>query len=390
MTSNLDKEKNSLPVLRYLILGLFLWNLPAFLLTYMNGSISSLISYISYALLVLYVVINGKSGNSKGMLLLGLSYFLISGLVDQQYMPDFRFFLVIAIKYFIVIWGGYEVLKKTSKIEMWWFLMIGALSILGNMFLFNDPKADYGRYSGFYLDPNNGGLICLMGFSASFLLPKVYKIVGKAAFTLLGLFTLSRTFVITWILINILSIKLSIKNIKMLAIGFGILSSLLIYNEFLPVKNPRLEQISASLTGNESKSKGIDKDSRWHTWSRYYDALQNKPILGNGYQSFLGSGIAPPVGVHNTYLLIWGEGGIIPITIFLVYMIWLFFESYKVFNDKPHLLMMMLGLSLFLMTNHNFLTSNYSLFILLWIHIQVKETSKQEDLINLKVNTIEA
>ena len=51
--------------------------------------------------------------------------------------------------------------------------------------------------------------------------------------------------------------------------------------------------------------------------------------------------------------------------------------------------MMMLGLSLFLMTNHNFLTSNYSLFILLWIHIQVKETSKQEDLINLKVNTIE-
>lgn len=373
MTINLDKKHSRFPILRYLILALFLWNLPAFLLTYTNSSISSLISYLSYVLLIVFVIVNGKSGNNKGMLLLGLSYFLISGLINQQYMPDFRFFLVIVIKYFIVIWGGYEVLKRTNKVEMWWFLIIGALSILGNMFLFNDPKADYGRYSGFYLDPNNGGLICLMGFSTSFFLPKAYKIIGKIAFTLLGIFTLSRTFVITWILINILSIKLSVKNIKMLAIGFGILTSLLIYNEFLPVKNPRLEQISASLTGNESKAKGIDKDSRWHTWSRYYDALQSKPILGNGYQSFLGSGIAPPVGVHNTYLLIWGEGGIIPILIFLIYLIWLFSKSYIIFKSKPHLLMMLLGLSLFLMTNHNFLTSNYSLFILMWIHVEIKK-----------------
>ncbi|WP_419211085.1 O-antigen ligase family protein [Maribacter sp. X9] len=366
-------------LLKYAILALILWNLPGFALVYINSTFSSLISYSTFGLILLFVLINGKSGNDNFMLIFGILFFTLSSILDQTYMPPiFIQFVIVIIKYLIIIWGGYEVMKYTNSKEIWVFMFIGALSILGNMFLFNDPKADYGRYSGFYLDPNNGGLICLIGFSLTYVMPNKMKLIGKTVFTILGLLTFSRTFILSWLLLNILSIKLSIKNARMLVIGFGVLSMLLVFNEFLPVKNQRLEQIGAMASGDTQNAKGIDKDSRWETWSRYYDPLLDKPILGNGYGSFGTTGIKAPVGVHNTYLLIWGEGGIIPLIIFLIYLGHLFVGSARNFKNAPHLLMILIALSLFLLTNHNFLTTFYSLLLYVWVHIRLKEYTEPQ------------
>jgi len=375
MEQSKEQPKENFKVLRYILLALILWNIPAFCLIYVGSTVASILSYLSFGLIVLYVILNGKSGNNTVMLILGMTYFLIGALSNQAYMPDFVTFFIIVIKYFILIWGGYELIKKSTNKEISFYLLVGALSILGNMFLFNNPKADYGRYSGFYLDPNNAGLICSIGFAMTFTLNKKFRLLAKTFFTLLGLFTLSRTFILVWVVLNILSIRHSLKNIKMVAMGFAILSTLLIYNEFLPVKNPRLERIGAFITGNAQKSKGIDKDSRWDTWSRYYDALQDKPIFGNGYQAFSGNGVAPPVGVHNTYLLLWGDAGFIPALLFIFYVIWLIIESNKKFNSHPQLLMIITAISLFLLTNHNFMTMGYSLALFMMVHIKLKETN---------------
>jgi O-antigen ligase len=386
----MDIKKVFLSILRYSILVLVILHLPDFALVYLNDSISSLLSYLSYGLIILYVVLNGKSGNNYPMLILGALYFILSSLTNQTYIPDLKHFTITVVKYFIVIWGGYEVMKNTSHKELWFFMFIGALSILGNMFLFNNPLADNGRYSGFYLDPNNAGLICLMGFALSYVMPKKLQFIGKIIFTALGLFTFSRTFIVTWLFINILSIKLSIKNAKMLVFGFALLSGLLVYNEFLPNKNRRLEELGAMISGNERKANNLNKDSRWETWARYYDFLLDKPVFGNGYSSFGTSGLAAPVGVHNTYLLIWGEAGILPLIIFLMYLASLIKRSYNNFRQKPQALMMLLALVLFLMTNHNFLTTGYSLMILLWIHIRLYQKAETEIIssTNLKENIV--
>jgi len=171
--------------------------------------------------------------------------------------------------------------------------------------------------------------------------------------------------------------RLSIKNARMLVLGFGILSMLLVFNEFLPVKNQRLEQIGAMASGDAKKAKGINEDSRWETWSRYFDPLLDKPLFGNGYGGFGSNGVKSPVGVHNTYLLIWGEGGIIPIILFLSYIGYLFVKTNKEFSTAPHLLMMTIALSIFLLTNHNFLTTNYSILLYVWIHIKLKEKEQK-------------
>jgi len=361
------------PFLRYAILALILWHIPGFTLIYINGTLSSILSYLSYGLILLYIVFNGKSGNCYEMLLLGLSYFCIGILVSQDFIVDTYSFYVEAIKYFIIIWGGYEVMRNTTKEELWFFMVIGALSILGNIFIFNSPKADYGRYSGFYLDANNGGLICLMGFALSFTIHKRFRLFGKLMVTGLGLITFSRTFIVSWLLLNVLSIRLDIKNIKMLVFGFGVLVLLVTFNDFLPVKSPRLAQLSALVSGEQQRStSGLNEDSRTDTWARYYDALMEKPIFGNGYRSFYGNGaVSTPWGVHNTYLLIWGEAGIIPLIIFLTFLAKLFYRGFRQFQQKPYAVTMLIGLAFFLMTNHNFMTNDYSIFLLIWIAIQL-------------------
>jgi O-antigen ligase len=368
------------PILRYIILGLILWNFPAFTQIYINDTLSSLLSYASYGLILAYVILNKKTGNCYEMLLLGFLYFTISILVSQAYIPDIYSFFVTVIKYFIIIWGGYEVVKRTSQKELWFFLLIGAFSILGNIFLFQNPIADYGRYSGFYLDANNGGLVCLMGFALSLTIIKSLRLFGKLTFTGLGLITFSRTFMVTWVLLNLMAIRLSYKNAKMLIIGFGVLVLLVTYNEFLPVKNERLDQISAIVNGTQIKKvKGLNKDSRTETWARYYDVLMDNPVFGNGYFSFYGNGAAPTKwGVHNTYLLIWGEGGILPLLVLVFFLFKLFSRAYKQFQEKPFALLMLTGLSLFFMTNHNFMTNEYAIFILMWVSIQVKKSPYTE------------
>ncbi|MFN3136180.1 MAG: O-antigen ligase family protein [Allomuricauda sp.] len=376
----MTQQTEKLPILRYAILALILWNFPGFTLVYINSSLSSLLSYSSYGLILSYVILNKKTGNSYEMLWLGLSYFLISILVSSAYIADQYTFYVTVIKYFIIIWGGYEVVKNTTKKELWFFLVIGSFSILANIFLFQNPRADYGRYSGFYLDPNNAGLVCSLGLALSFSILRSLQLFGKLSFTSLGLITLSRTYMVTWLLLNVMSIRLSVKNAKMLLIGFGALVLLVTFNEFLPVKNERLEQMGALIEGGQkSNVQSLNEDSRTETWARYYEAIFSKPIFGNGYHSFFGNGAANTKwGVHNTYLMLWGEGGILPLLIFLSFLGKLFFKGHRQFKEKPYALMMLLAIALFLMTNHNFMTNEYSIFILMWISIQLQSSHSKE------------
>ncbi|MEM1002496.1 MAG: O-antigen ligase family protein, partial [Bacteroidota bacterium] len=357
-------------------LALILLHIPGFTLVYINSTLSSILSYLSYGLILVFVFLHGKSGNCSELLWVGALYFLIGILVSQEYMIDAYSFYVQVIKYFIIVWGGYEVMKCTTPKELRVFMMIGAFSILGNIFLFNDPEADYGRYSGFYLDPNNGGLICLIGLSLTFSVIQRPSFLSKPTFTALGLFTFSRTFMLSWLLVNLLSVRLNLSNVKILIIGFFGLLLLIQFNDFLPVKSQRLDQLGAMITGQQQRTGGLEKDSREETWSKYYNALMDRPIFGNGYYSFMKNGVARiDLGVHNFYMYLWGESGIFTLSVFLGFLTKLFVRSIKQFQAKPYLLMMLIAMALFLMTNHNFMTNDYSIFLIMWIAIQSQPTT---------------
>ncbi|MEP2279022.1 hypothetical protein, partial [Maribacter sp.] len=122
------------------------------------------------------------------------------------------------IRFIVLILGITEVMHRSSYKDLFYILLIGAMSIILNALVFPYTNALYGlvqgRYSGFFLNPNSAGITCLLGVAISYsIMNHKHRLIGQAIFTLAGILTLSRTFIVIWILINLLAIIKDRKNI---------------------------------------------------------------------------------------------------------------------------------------------------------------------------------
>lgn len=344
---------------------MILLNLPAAALEFVNASLGTLLSYGSLLLLIVYYFIETKSKPNSWMLIIGFSYYLISSF---QYVGETRGFIVIFIKYFIIVICGFEAIKRTTKKELYFFLLAGAIIVLAQALYF---PTRYGRYSGFYGNPNTAGFICILGYGLTYgLKNKALKLLGQFIFTLIGLLTFSRTFIALWLVINVLSIFIKIKNIRIFILGIGIISTLFAIDEFIGLSNPRFQQLKAIINNENVSITEISKGSRTETWARFYDVVMENPFFGSGYGAFQGNGVNA-FGAHNTYLLVIGESGIIPFIIFTGFFIYLLYNSFKLFKLAPNLLMQSIAISIFLLANHNFFNFYYITFLAMWIQYQI-------------------
>ncbi|WP_108424729.1 O-antigen ligase family protein [Flagellimonas amoyensis] len=359
--------------LRYIVLYLFVMNVSSGALVYLGGAIGSITSYLSFILLLVYYFFVNKGKANLWMIVLGILYFSISGL---QYYEDTGYFLNVTIKYFIIILGGYEVVKRTSNREFLVVLLLGATTIFLHAAFLGGGSADYGRFSGFYINPNAAGFICISGYALAYSIEnKRFRLLAQIIFTIMGLLTLSRTFIALWILLNLISLKINIKNIRIFLYGFGLLSLLLVFSEFLPVENPRIEQLKALTSSNEEVTVSeLNEDSRTDTWSKYFNDIGEKPFFGSGFTSFTSkSFLSEKVGIHNTFLLVLGEAGFIPFIVIVIFYARMLVLSLRLFNHAPNLLMQSIGLFFFLMASHVFFTHAFILFISMWIQNQIEQ-----------------
>lgn len=357
-------------ILRIVILALVLWNLPSIALATLGPALGSSLSFIIFSLLVFYYFLEKKTTPNWWMLIIALLYFTISSF---QYYGETKYFINDFVKFFIFVIGGYEVIKRVSKEELFYFILLGSLSIAIETIFF---PIRTGRYSGFYLNPNVAGFICIYGYALTYGLKSLpLKLLGQFIFTLMGLLTFSRTFIVIWVLLNLISLKISVKNIRILGIGVLIFSSLLIIDDIVGLNNPRFTQLKNIINNENVSNQEITEDSRTDTWALHYDKIIESPIFGNGYETFSGE-MGKVVGVHNTYLLIIGEAGIIPFLLFLAYFIYLFYWSIYFFKETPYLIMQTIALSVFLLANHNFFNFYYLTFAAMWIQYQIVEQKR--------------
>jgi O-antigen ligase len=365
-------------ILKYISLTLVLFNLPSFGLMAFGGGVGTALSYGTIFILFIYYVLEKKTTPNWWIMIIAILYFTISSL--QFYGPP-MIFMIELVKYFIFVLCGYEMTKHVSNTELFVFLLIGALSVGIEALLFT---SDFGRYAGFYLNANVAGFICIYGYSVIFGIKNdTLKLLGQFVFTLMGLLTFSRTFIVIWLLVNIISLKVSIKNIRIFGIGFLIFATLLFIDQVVGLNNPRFDQLKSIANNEEVSSEEISEDSRTETWALFYDQIYEAPLMGSGYGTF--SGKLNEMGVHNTYLMIIGEAGIIPFFLFLMYIGYLFFKSYTFFKEAPYLIMMNISLSVFLLANHNFFTFYYMTFSAMWIQYAIaKLDSEKENQINDK------
>lgn len=357
-------------ILKYIVLGLFLLNLPGVVLVSLGTTLGSALSYLSFLLLIFYYLNTGQGKPNAWLFYIGILYFAISGF--QVYTGDFRGILILLVKYLIVIICANEFYRKITIKEITYCLLIGAITIIFQAVFLSNL---YGRYSGFYLNPNAAGQICLFGLALTYgIKEKKLRQILQILFTIAGLVTFSRTFIILWVLLNIISIKINIKNAKTLVIGFFMFLGILTYGELFNLKGLRFRQFQAFLNSDASVSQ-VGGESRSETWSRFYEHIYEYPIFGGGFGKFQGGGVEL-VGPHNTYLLIIGEAGIFPLLLTLIFFGLLLYEAYKVFPTKPYLLMMVLISVIYLFTSHTLFTSYIKLSIIIFIHQHLRAERK--------------
>ena len=350
-------------ILKYIILALFILNLPGIGLVALGSTVGSVLSYLSFILLGVFYLFFYKSKPNLYLLIIGLSYFLISGLQLYYSLTEQEYFIML-IKFVILILFGSSFFSSISYKELTWFVLIGAISILANAIFLKD---DYGRYAGFYLNPNAAGFVCITGYSLCFALKeKKLKLIFQVLFTVSGLLTFSRTFILAWVLINLLSLRIDIKNIKVFFVGISLAIFALTFGELLNLNGLRFKQYQAVFESNKSAS-ALQEGSRTETWAIFYDEIYESLVIGNGFGKFQGGG-AHGLGTHNTYLLIIGEAGVIPFMLFILFIFFLLIKSNKLFKQNPSLLLLSISLSLYLLTSHNYFDSYFKLCITMFIY----------------------
>ena len=360
-------------ILQYIALILILWGMPSFTLVAFGETVGSNVSYFTYFLLIGYYFFSKKRRLLIPFLILGFAYFLISGLI---YVEDNEFFIKEFIKYGIIIICGAELARNTTRAELCFFLFLGSISILVHSLFFVDG---YGRYSGFYLNPNGAAIVSLIGYCLTFNIEnKKIKYLFIFLFTFTGILTFSRFFFLMWLFISIISVFGDRKNAQSLLVGFIAIVLLFSVAAILQVNTERFSILEGLISGDSQASSGLSEDSRIDQWAVYLDKIYTSPIVGNGYKSF--SGVGDFQGVHNSYLMAVGEAGIIPMLILIYIYVLMLIRSLKFFKNHIHRPLIAITLAAFLMVMHNYFNNELILFISIWLFVNVSDGQTDDEL----------
>lgn len=358
---------------KFIILILVFWNLPSFALVHVNSFTGTILSYGVFFLIILYFFLNKKEKPLIPFIMLGLLYFMVSVIVDDQNTENF---IVTFIKYFIFIIFITRLVKDTTNEEIYLLFLLGSLSILFESIFITVIG---GRFSGFYLNPNSAGFICILGYCLSFSISsKILRILGQILFSIAGFVTFSRTFLLIWVIINVVSLLISYKNTYKIIIGVILFSFFLSFADKLDFNTRRIEAFSNILDGKISDE--MEEGSRTQTWAGYYDKIIDKPLFGNGYLSFSGKtyGNAYSIqGVHNTFLMIIGEAGIFVFFYSISIYIGFIVQSIKTFNSDPFIFFISFSLLMYMLTSHNYFDNYLVLFISIWLFLKVYDKKKR-------------
>ena len=370
-------------ILKYIALILILWGMPSFALVAFGETVGSNVSYFTYFLLIGYYFFSKKRRLLFPFLVLGLAYFLVSGLI---FIEDFEFYINEFIKYLIIIICGAELARNTTRAELCFFLFLGSISILVHSLFFVDG---YGRYSGFYLNPNGAAFVSLIGYCLTFSIEnKKIKYLFIFLFTFTGILTFSRFFFLMWLFISILSVFGNRKNAQSLIIGGVAIVLLLSVATILQVNTERFSILESLLSGDTQASSGLSEDSRTEQWTSYIDDIYKSPIVGNGYKSF--SGIEDiKQGVHNSYLMTIGEAGIVPFILLVYTYVLMLIKSMKYVKYQIYKPFVAITLLAILMVMHNYFNNEFILFISIWLFVHLDQYQTKEELeIEIQPNQI--
>lgn len=354
-------------------------------LVYIGPNMGSIISYATSLLLLVYFFI-AKPWHKPAIpfILFTILFFVISSF-NYTEVDTTNFFMKESLRFMIAIVCGTQLMYSCKPKEFFYIFLLGASSVIINAVIFPESNALYGlirgRYSGFYLNPNFAGSACLFGFALSYTIKsRTWRLIGQFAFTLAGIFTLSRTFVIVWLIINLIAILRDKKNLLVPVIGAVVLIGVFTFTDSKMFQTDRFDALESFFDEGPVQTKTLEQDSRTATWALYYEMIMDKPIFGHGFMKLQRkTGLLP--GVHNTYLMIIGEAGIIPFLVFIGLYGYLIFGSFKHFENRPELFYTMIIISLAMLVGHTYFFAYNNVLLSIYVYIQLRLLNTNEEII---------
>jgi len=368
-------RKNKLKkFLSLLLLFLTILNIPSILLKTYSSSLSSVLSHTMMMIALLLIFFNKSKypSNLKFLYFISLLFYVLSMFC---YEGDLQFFLIELIKYSLILFGLYIALDSANNKIILVLFLLGVLTILldATFFRFGDVLIDgynvtRGRYAGFYINANNASAVCMFGYSLVLVSNNKLRSLLLLLFSLMGFLTLSRSFIIFWIGINIIFSVKSFKHLKFVPYVFLILPILLIFQDFFDLRIDRFNSLVNFFTSGSIDSLIFDNSSRQDIWTKYYNHILNFPFIGNGYNSFRsGTLVDQNIGVHNTFLIIFGEAGVIPFLLFVGFFIYLLSRVYKLRSKSLLPLLIFITILLQFLVNHTFFSNGVRIFMMVFL-----------------------
>lgn len=358
-------------LLKYIALTLILLNVPTFSLEYLGAGMGSVTNLLLTVVVIIYFFVSKKSKPLWPFIVLGLCFFTFSGL---QYSGATDIFIKEMIRYFIFIVCANELSKDTTDKELLIFLVIGALSIAVNTMVFPDL---FGRYGGFYLNPNKAGFICLFGFALSYVISNYkLKLLVQFALILCGIFTLSRSFILFLVLINVLSVFANKKNIQTFAVGAVALVIIFAAASTLQLNKERFSALHSLFGSSEEvQTQTITEGSRNETWSYFSDLITDNIVTGAGYKSMRGASslVSIEYGVHNTFLMVLGEAGILAFLLIIIIYLAITIRSLRFFKEHQEYTYLAVAIIGYMMVAHNYFEKYDVLFVSIWLYHKVHQ-----------------
>lgn len=360
-------------LIRFTIIAFSLWYLPTFILSIFGDAIGSYSSYFMFIAILGYYFLAPKIKPNFSLIILGMTYFLISGL---SYTGEFDFFVNKFLKYLIFIIGLSELVTRCKSNLLFYFLLIGASSIIINAVFFPDF---YGRYSGFYQNPNLAGLLALIGFCFCFSIPKrLLRMIGFVVFIFAGFLTFSRYFILMWIILSIISVFIDRKNAEALGIGLGSVIVIFGIASLLQLNTERFTALENIIGNNvDAGTRELSQGSRIETWSYFFEDILDNIIFGNGFTSMSGN-FGVSVGVHNSLLLTLGEAGIIPFLIMILIFSRFLYLGLKKIREDLFAFQLSMVVSTYIFISHNFYDNYLLLFFMVWLSWYLNKTEESD------------
>ena len=323
--------------------------IPGFLI------VAALVSYLYISCFMAFVNASWENGHSAGIVighLFSLATIIATAIGGRAVIRQA---------------GPEPVLKAILVLLTLDCILILASPILIDFYIYdNIPGSSSHRLFGLFLDPNGAGLIgcATIVLALSFFSLKQHRKFASLALTVGVLATIgtgSRIAVISFIfyLLSFVFYNFGVLRFVLKETVFMILFGIIYYltlPQLYGVK--RLGQAILSLLG---KSEEASIEQRVVVLPLALEQIFESPIFGLGVGKMNNVENAPfdpfsgrTYGVHNNFLFFWGEGGIIPVTLCLLFFICFLLFSLKISNPvvKNAVFGWVLTIAIFCLAHH--------------------------------------